>query len=80
MKKTLTILATAAMFAGLFSSCNPCYDCKAPEAAGGDDLMGAMMAAFLGDIEVCREDADSRKEFKDGIKDLEDAGYTCTKK
>lgn len=78
MKKTLTLLASAAMMAGLFSSCDPCVECTLPEEEV--TMMGITTTIPEQSTEFCKSDADSRKEYKDAIDDLESAGWTCNKK
>lgn len=68
MKKVLVLIAATSMLVGMITSCNPCVECTKKSTGASSS------------IDFCKDDLDSRKEYKDAIKGFEDEGFTCTKK
>ena len=80
MKKILLLTAVAFMFA----ACNKCKECT-QEDFNGDNYQWTVYdendgtSEDFGDqiVEICSDDFESKKDFKDFIEELEDQGAEC---
>lgn len=75
MKKGLLLLGAIALILGTATSCKKCYTCTFDMTV---EFQGQSSSTAM-EVEACSGDDLSRKELKDWVKEVEDAGGSCEK-